>query len=201
MKEVAKPQPMVKKKKREGYYYKRYLYKMTFPNDMVYIGTAYDIEERWKNNGSGYRGQKVWSAIQEFGWENIKKEILLYLTPDENDCWSDTRNSQKIRDRERELIKEYDGRCYNQQCTKDFHEAISLKNKAKGLHPVKKYLTVEGVTKPLKDWCEEYNIGCGQVQKRMDNWGLSPKQALTFPRVPHNMAGRPLEYWKQCGCL
>ena len=28
------------------YYEKRYLYKMTFPNGMVYVGTAWDVQDR-----------------------------------------------------------------------------------------------------------------------------------------------------------
>jgi len=62
---------------------KRYLYKLTFPNGMVYIGCTYDIKQRWAGKGAHYYGMKVYEAIKEFGWDNIKKEILLFL-PDEN---------------------------------------------------------------------------------------------------------------------
>ena len=111
-------------------YHKQYLYKMTFPNGMVYIGTAFDIRQRWANHGAGYRSQKVWAAIKEFGWENIKKEVLLYLPCDEN-CWS---NDQRIRKMERELIREYDGRSYNVQCTKAGGELIAQKTRESGVY-------------------------------------------------------------------
>lgn len=68
---------------------KRYLYKLTFPNGMVYIGCTHDIKQRWAGNGAHYHDMKVYSAVQEFGWDNTKKEVLLYL-PDE---WN---NSKKL---------------------------------------------------------------------------------------------------------
>ena len=111
-------------------YFKQYLYMMTFPNGMVYVGTAYDINKRWANRGNAYRSQKVWAAIREFGWENIKKEILMYI-PCGNDGWS---SSKKIRDKERELIKEYDGRSYNVQCTKEGGNAIADATRATGVY-------------------------------------------------------------------
>lgn len=50
-----------------------YLY--TFPNGKKYCGiTKNSIEERASGR---YKGQKVGDAIQKYGWENIKKEILL----------------------------------------------------------------------------------------------------------------------------
>ena len=112
-------------------YFKQYLYKMTFPNGMVYIGTAYDIHNRWVNRGAAYRSQKVWGAIKEFGWENIQKEILLYIPVDEEHAWKTT---DEIRQRERELIKEYDGRSYNVQCTREGGIMIAEKTRASGVY-------------------------------------------------------------------
>ena len=117
--------------KGEGRWHKRYLYKLTFPNGMVYIGTTFDIDKRWDNNGSHYKSQKVWSAIQEFGWNNIEKEILLYIPFDEEHPWS---GSDEIRRRERELIKEYDGRCYNVTCTREGGRAIAEATRASGIY-------------------------------------------------------------------
>lgn len=53
------------------------VYKHTSPSDKVYIGiTSLKVKERWAN-GKGYRAQKVfWRAIQKYGWENFKHEIL-----------------------------------------------------------------------------------------------------------------------------
>ena len=55
------------------------VYKHTFPNNKVYIGiTMQNIKRRWRFNGSGYSKSqvKIYSAIQKYGWENVKHEIL-----------------------------------------------------------------------------------------------------------------------------
>jgi len=53
------------------------VYKHTSPSGKVYIGiTAQNPLRRWKN-GNGYRGQPfIFNAIQKYGWENFKHEIL-----------------------------------------------------------------------------------------------------------------------------
>lgn len=52
------------------------VYMHTCPNDKIYIGiTCQEIKERWKN-GKGYRGAFFYKAIQKYGWENIKHEVL-----------------------------------------------------------------------------------------------------------------------------
>lgn len=57
------------------------LYMHIFPNNKVYIGiTKYLPKYRWGRNGNGYKGQVVWKAIEKYGWENIKHEILLETT-------------------------------------------------------------------------------------------------------------------------
>jgi len=50
------------------------IYKLTFPDDKVYIGqTRRNPEDRWIK-GAGYKKQeKVYQAILKFGWDNIKK--------------------------------------------------------------------------------------------------------------------------------
>ena len=55
-----------------------FVYKHTFPNNKVYIGiTQQEPEKRWKN-GLGYDAhQKIMKrAIQKYGWNNIRHEIL-----------------------------------------------------------------------------------------------------------------------------
>lgn len=54
-----------------------YVYRHTFPNGKVYIGITFQNPiKRWAN-GFGYRNQKlVYRAIEKYGWENIKHEIL-----------------------------------------------------------------------------------------------------------------------------
>ena len=62
------------------------VYMHIFPNQKRYIGqTCQKPERRWNNNGSGYLGKRkngeykqplIANAIQQYGWENIKHEIL-----------------------------------------------------------------------------------------------------------------------------
>lgn len=54
------------------------VYKHTFPNGKVYIGiTRQKPEKRW-NKGRGYeQSPYMWNAIQKYGWENIKHEIIM----------------------------------------------------------------------------------------------------------------------------
>lgn len=53
------------------------IYRFIFPDGKMYIGqTNQNPEHRWRN-GEGYYNQKrVYKAILNFGWDNIKKEIL-----------------------------------------------------------------------------------------------------------------------------
>jgi len=44
-----------------------------------------------------------------------------------------------------------------------------------------KLLTIDGVTKPLSDWCKEYGIGSKAVLYRLKHRGMSHKEAITTP--------------------
>lgn len=76
------------------------VYKHTSPNGKVYIGITnkQPPEKRWYSGGSGYKRQQLfWRAIQKYGWDNFKHDILFEnLTKDEA-C-----------EKEIELIKMYD---------------------------------------------------------------------------------------------
>lgn len=52
------------------------VYKHTSPSGKIYIGiTSQNINERWRN-GNGYLNQVFHKAIEKYGWENIKHEVL-----------------------------------------------------------------------------------------------------------------------------
>lgn len=74
------------------------LYKHTSPSGKVYIGiTSRAIARRWGVSGCGYRAQPYfWNAIQKYGWNNFKHEILLYGL-----------SRQEASDREKEFIAKY----------------------------------------------------------------------------------------------
>lgn len=78
------------------------VYKVTNTvNGKIYIGMTNNIKTRWSGNGTQYRtrdgnltGRPFWNAIQKYGWENFKKEILI----------SDLSMEEAL-EKERELIK------------------------------------------------------------------------------------------------
>ena len=53
------------------------VYKHTAPNSKVYIGiTRTSLQKRWGTKGQEYKGQMFYNAIQKYGWDNIKHELL-----------------------------------------------------------------------------------------------------------------------------
>jgi group I intron endonuclease len=54
------------------------VYRHTVPNGKVYIGiTCRKPQERWGVTGNRYKNNKhFYNAIQKYGWDNIKHEIL-----------------------------------------------------------------------------------------------------------------------------
>lgn len=74
---VPFPERLVEKLKLEEPEKGYKIYKFTFPNGKCYIGqTKQTLNQRWGTEGRGYQGQRVYEAIKEFGWDNIKKELL-----------------------------------------------------------------------------------------------------------------------------
>lgn len=57
-------------------------------NGKKYVGiTSRKPEDRWHANGTGYSSQThFWNAIQKYGWDNFKHEILLTNTTFEHAC-------------------------------------------------------------------------------------------------------------------
>lgn len=54
------------------------VYMHTSPSGKIYIGiTRTKPEKRWGKDGAGYKTQQYfWRAIQKYGWDNFKHEIL-----------------------------------------------------------------------------------------------------------------------------
>lgn len=55
------------------------VYKHIFPNDKIYIGITSQVnpQVRWGKTGGGYRNHyPIWYAIQKYGWDNVKHEIV-----------------------------------------------------------------------------------------------------------------------------
>lgn len=54
--------------------YKVYMH--TLPDGKIYIGQSKDVYSRWKDGESYSYNEPFYDAIQEFGWDNVKHEIL-----------------------------------------------------------------------------------------------------------------------------
>lgn len=74
------------------------IYLLTFPNNKKYCGyTSQELKDRWKN-GRGYvKCPLVYKAIQKYGWDNVKKELIF-----------ETFNQNAAYEKEKEIITKLD---------------------------------------------------------------------------------------------
>lgn len=59
-------------------------------NGKKYIGQTFqNIEYRWRQDGSGYKGQPFYNAIEKYGWDNFEHKILKQniLSQEEANSW------------------------------------------------------------------------------------------------------------------
>lgn len=154
------------------------VYVHIFPNGKKYFGITCKIpNERWEN-GHGYtkNGQTVmYYAIQKYGWENVKHEILFTdLTLEE------------AREKEKELIEKYNTYChaenpqgYNMtkggegtlghKCSDITKEKMSQnrigKYKGKNSYKSKPVITNYKEWETISDFVKEYNLCRHTVEK------------------------------------
>lgn len=63
------------------------VYMHTSPSGKVYIGIAKDVKHRWRGNGMGYKGStRIWYAIQKYGWETFRHDIIATNLTREEAC-------------------------------------------------------------------------------------------------------------------
>lgn len=105
----------------------------TAPNGKVYIGiTCKSIAGRWGAGGNGYcKHPYFWNAIQKYGWDNFKHEIILYDL-----------SKEEASEKEREYIKKYKSNNakygYNQTSGGDFGYNLSPDSIARLSHKAKR---------------------------------------------------------------
>lgn len=105
---------------------KRYcVYKHTAPNGKVYIGiTNQTVSNRWRNGKGYHHNAHFTSAIEKYGWDNIKHEILF-----------DSLTESEAVAKEIELIAEYKSNQreygYNQSCGGEEHNGCKCSESTK----------------------------------------------------------------------
>lgn len=63
------------------------VYKHTAPNGKVYIGiTSKSPKKRWRNGGGYYQNAHFKNAIDAYGWDNIRHEIIIDGITKEEAC-------------------------------------------------------------------------------------------------------------------
>ena len=169
-------------------YDKKYVYKLTFPNGMVYFGSTWSVEDRWRGDGDGYKDMAVNKPIQEFGWENVKKEVILRLESHPN----------VILAIEQALIEENKDICYNIQLNPRMRFKYGKQDKAAIVH----VWMIDGIAKSAEDWAKEYGTTTSKAMNRMKSHpNMTPLEALTFPNVPRGLTKLSKEFWEANGCI
>lgn len=169
----------------------RYVYKLTFPDGMVYFGSTSNIKHRWRNNGSSYSGMIVGEWIKRFGWENVKKEIVLYLKA----------HSGVACEVERALVEENSSISLNV----NYNKWNNGKRKSgSDFFKNRKILTrhvwdICGIKKTASEWCKLYGVGTGSAINRCAKYGMTPLESLNAPPVPRTMAKNPIAFWDSIG--
>ena len=60
------------------------VYQHVTPDKMYYFGTTQNVEQRWSNNGSLYKGTSLYPYIEKYGWDNIQHIVLFENQTKEN---------------------------------------------------------------------------------------------------------------------
>lgn len=169
------------------YNFLRYVYRLDFPNGMSYFGSAANPWKRWGKDGNGYKDMPVWSAIEEFGWDNVKKTVIIQL------------NDDLARKVEQFLIRQHKDTCYNCLSNPNWTQAQIDAGKRHN-SDYKHVWSINGEVKSGREWCEQYGRGLGTVVKKMERYGMTPYEALTCPSIPSGRYRRdPVGYYQLVG--
>ena len=167
---------------------RKYVYRFTFPDGMVYIGSTHDVDDRWQYHGTLYNNLKVGEAIRDAGWDNVKKEVI-YFNPDDEAA---------VIAEEKRQIELHQDIAYN---TRDNPtKSVVYEKKPTGRRSGYVHVwTIDGVTKPAIEWCKIYNRDTSNTLHKVLKIGLTPLEALTVPAVPREYLRNPVEFWNKAG--
>lgn len=129
-----------------------YVYVHTFPNGKRYVGVTIDTKRRWGKNGHGYHNPYMKNAIEKYGWENVKHEIVAEVPTE--------KEASKM---EMELIAKYDSanRLYGynislggvecKRCSEETKQKLRAANIGKKLSEETKRKIGEGAKRKYSD--------------------------------------------------
>ena len=60
------------------------VYQHVTPDKMYYFGQTQNVEQRWRNNGAGYKTTSLYPYIEKYGWDNIQHIVLFENQTREN---------------------------------------------------------------------------------------------------------------------
>ena len=63
------------------------VYQHVTPDGMYYFGQTQNVEQRWKGNGSLYKGTALQPYIEKYGWDNIQHIVLFKDQTKEDALW------------------------------------------------------------------------------------------------------------------
>ena len=113
------------------------VYKHTTPNRKIYIGiTSLSLQNRWRN-GKGYRRNTLFfKAINKYGWDNIKHEVLF-----------DNLTKEEAEQKEIELIKLY--KSNNKKFGYNIENGGNSKGKISDAEKKKRSIIFKGKNNPM----------------------------------------------------
>lgn len=157
------------------------VYSHTSPSNKKYIGITRQIPTKRWANGNGYKNNKYFSkAIEKYGWNNIKHEILFEGLSHDEAC-----------NKEIELIARYN------TTNKDY--GYNITKGGEGSLGCSKMYEAFGKVQTLREWSEEYNKDYADLCERVNKKGMSLEYALNIERkyilVRYNNEEHSLVEW------
>lgn len=142
---------------------KRYfVYMHTSPNNKRYVGiTSYtNPKRRWKGGYGYHKNDYFYRAIQKYGWDNFKHEILASGLSKEDACKMEIELIEKYKTRHPEFGYNYSkGGETSEGCGK-LYEAF-------------------GQYKTLGEWANEYKLDYFLLRQRISKYNRTLEEALT----------------------
>ena len=74
-----------------------------YDHNKYYVGISSNTKRRWQKDGSGYKTQFFWKAINKYGWDNIEHRILFDGLDEESAVYLENKVICSLRSNEKEF--------------------------------------------------------------------------------------------------